>query len=300
MLKLAASLFRQNVSVSLTLFKKPMRSMQPIALHCWLAQAICFILVLCTLATTVPAFAQPTLDGARKAVRKNPKNPIAHYNLGIALADADQPEQAIEAFEQAIRLNPKFAEAYYSLGMMHDALEDYAAAVRALQEALRLNPLLPDLQFNLGLVLSKAGRHVEAVKVLRSIKADKAPLNYFYTIGTVALKSDSTTQDAIAAFEQIVRLAPDSLSFYQFLGDAYRKAKRYDDAVRTYEQILAKDPNNEDAIYALGITYVLSRQRAAAFKQHEKLERLRSALATPLINYIFQEMPKRQDTTRQN
>ncbi|MFN3386476.1 MAG: tetratricopeptide repeat protein, partial [Candidatus Thermochlorobacter sp.] len=91
--------------------------MQPIALHCRLAQAICSVIVLCAITATVPAFAQSTLDDARKAVRKNPKSPIAHYNLGVALADADQPEQAIEAFQQAIRLNPKFAEAYYSLGM---------------------------------------------------------------------------------------------------------------------------------------------------------------------------------------
>lgn len=265
-----------------------------------LARAASLLTFLCALIVAVPTFAQPAVEAAKKAVRKNPKNPVAHYNLGVALADADQLEDAITAFEQAIRLNPKFAEAHYSLGMLRDAMEDYDAAVSALQEALRLNPKLPDVQFNLGLALSKAGRHVAAVKMLRSIKVGKDSLGYFYAIGTVALKSDSTTQDAIEAFEQATRLAPDSLSLYQSLGDAYRKAKRYDDAARVYEQILTKDPNNDGAIYALGITYVLSRQRANAFKQHEKLERLRSPLATPLINYIFEELPKRQDSTRKN
>ncbi len=250
------------------------------------------------LIVVAPALAQSGIDAARKAVQKYPKNPVAHYNLGAAYADDDQHEKAIEAFQQAIRLNPKFAEAYYSLGMSYEALEYYADAVRALKEAMRLNPKLPDIQLNLGLLLSKAGHHQEAITMLRTIRVGKDSLNYFCTIGTVALKSDSTTQDAIEAFEHALRLKPDSLSLYQLLGDAYRKAKRYADAVRAYEQILARDPTNDGAIYALGVTYVLARQRAAAFKQHEKLERLNSPLATSLINYIFEEMPTRQDSSQ--
>ncbi len=252
------------------------------------------------LIVVAPVLAQSGIDAARKAVQKYPKNPVAHYNLGIAYTNEDEYERAVAAFQHAIRLNPKFAEAYYSLGMAYEALENYADAMRALQTALRLNPKLPDIQLNLGLLLSKAGQHQEAVKMLRTVRVGKDSLNYFCTIGTVALKSDSTTQDALEAFEHALRLKPDSLSLYQLLGDAYRKAKRYADAVRAYEQILAKDPTNDSVIYALGITYVLARQRAAAFKQHEKLERLRSPLATPLINYIFEEMPKRLDSTRKD
>jgi len=283
-LKPADFLLRRDVSVSETFFKKPMRLASLVILFHFIAVA--------------SALAQSELDAALQAVRKQPKNPVAHYNLGVAYANDDQHEKAVEAFQQAIRLNPKFAEAYYSLGMSYEALEYYVDAVRALKEALRLNPKLPDLQLNLGLLLSKAGQHQEAIKMLRAIRVDKDSLNYFCTIGTVALKSDSTIHDAIEAFEHALRLKPDSLLLYQLLGDAYRKAKRYADAVHAYEQILAKDPTNDSIIYALGVTYVLARQRAAAFKQHEKLEKLNSPFATTLINYIFEEMPTRQDSSQ--
>ncbi|MCS7212124.1 MAG: tetratricopeptide repeat protein [Chloroherpetonaceae bacterium] len=257
----------------------------------------CIVSLCVAVALASSAWAQSDLDAARKAVRKNPKNPIAHYNLGVALANAEAYGEAVDAFQHAIRLNPNFAEAHYSLGLTYSEMERYSEAVQALRTAMRLQPSLPELGFNLAVLLSQTGAHTEAVGVLKGLRTVKDSVRYYQTLGNIAMKSDSTTADAIFAFERLTLLLPEQLENYQFLGDAYRKAKRYDEAVRTYERILEKDPNNESAIYAIGVTFVLSRQRAAAFKQHEKLERLKSPLAQSLIEYIFIEMPKRQDST---
>ena len=50
------------------------------------------------------------------AVGVAPKNHAAHNNLGIALRDAGEVEEAIASFRSAIALDPKFALAHHNLG----------------------------------------------------------------------------------------------------------------------------------------------------------------------------------------
>ena len=53
------------------------------------------------------------LEGAvvifRAAIRKNPELTAAHYNLGLAQAQAGKLKDAIYSFQRATRLDPKFA-----------------------------------------------------------------------------------------------------------------------------------------------------------------------------------------------
>lgn len=47
-----------------------------------------------------------------------------HYNLGIALIQAEEYEEAQSALKNAISLKPDFADAYYSLAVAYDGLAD--------------------------------------------------------------------------------------------------------------------------------------------------------------------------------
>src|SRR4029077_13417190 len=47
---------------------------------------------------------------------KNPGCWMAHYNLGIALQDQGETDQAITHYRQAIALRSNYAEAHYNLG----------------------------------------------------------------------------------------------------------------------------------------------------------------------------------------
>ena len=51
-----------------------------------------------------------------KAIELDPKDAVAHANLGIALNGKGQVDEAIASFMKAIELDPKNAPAHSNLG----------------------------------------------------------------------------------------------------------------------------------------------------------------------------------------
>ena len=62
---------------------------------------------------------QETADAALRAVSLLHRLPVAHFNLGIAMARGGQPERAILAFETALRFRPKMHNAHRYLATLH-------------------------------------------------------------------------------------------------------------------------------------------------------------------------------------
>ncbi len=54
----------------------------------------------------------------RRALEVNPQHAEAHCNLGIALQEQGQLDEAAEAFGQALRINPQYGKAHHSLGLV--------------------------------------------------------------------------------------------------------------------------------------------------------------------------------------
>lgn len=62
-------------------------------------------------------------------------------------------------------------------------------------------------------------------------------------------------EDAVASFEEAVRLEPKNASLHLGLGLAYQSVKRYRDATLTLEKAAALAPESADARYSLGLLY---------------------------------------------
>ena len=62
---------------------------------------------------------QETADAALRAVSLLHRLPLAHFNLGVAMARGGQPDRAILAFETALRFAPKMHNAHRYLAILH-------------------------------------------------------------------------------------------------------------------------------------------------------------------------------------
>ena len=80
------------------------------------------------------------ISGCSEIIRRDPKDAIAYYLRGNALAKNGDLGQAIADFSKAIALNPGFAPAYDSRGAAYVAKGDYVRAVADVTKAGELAP----------------------------------------------------------------------------------------------------------------------------------------------------------------
>jgi tetratricopeptide (TPR) repeat protein len=88
---------------------------------------------------------------------------MAHNNLGAALRDKGQLDEAIAEFREAIHLKKDVAAVHYNLGNALLAREQSDEAIAELREAIRLKKDFAEGYCNLGSVLEQKGQFAEAL-----------------------------------------------------------------------------------------------------------------------------------------
>jgi tetratricopeptide (TPR) repeat protein len=81
----------------------------------------------------------------------------AHINLGTALFQLKQMEEAKQEYLQASRLEPNHALVQFNLGCVLEQLGETEASIERLQRAIQLAPHLADAHLNLALAYEKRG-----------------------------------------------------------------------------------------------------------------------------------------------
>jgi tetratricopeptide (TPR) repeat protein len=145
-------------------------------------------------------------------------------------------DQAGAAFQIALRDDPGSAEAVYGVGSVYLNQGKNAEAQNYFERALKMRATYPDTLANswnnLGLIAGREGR----------------------------------LDDAVAYFQEALRLSPDHPIALNNLGSAYRQQKQWDLAKKTYERTLGLNPNDADANYGLGMVYAQRDDTARAFE----------------------------------
>lgn len=106
------------------------------------------------------------------ALARNRKNPVAHANMGLALAELGRAPEARESLQTAIRLQPNYPEALSNLANLEGRLGHTARAVELQERAVALQPANPALGRSFGGALLRDGQLDRAAKVFRDILAD--------------------------------------------------------------------------------------------------------------------------------
>jgi len=93
-------------------------------------------------------------------------------------------------------------------------------------------------------------------------------------------------QDAIRAFEQALKLKPNSYEALNKLGDAYYYAGNYYKALDAYKRGVALRPDLAEGHYNLGAVHLELGERAEALAQANLLKPLDAALHQKLLREI--------------
>jgi Flp pilus assembly protein TadD len=161
------------------------------------------------------------IETLKQAIKMNPDDGDAYYNLGAAYGKLNMHEEEIEAYKQATRINPNGVEAHNNLGLAYSSLGMYKEAIKPFKETISIRPDHDEAHFQLGLAYNSLGMYQEAVK----------------------------------SFEQSIRINPDEAVVHNDLGVTYYKLGKYKKAIKCLKQAIWINPayteahNNLDAVY---------------------------------------------------
>ena len=123
------------------------------------------VLVLCTALTRTQAGSWRTnLTLFEHALALDANNPVAHYQVGCALAIARKHEAALVHFRRAVQEDPTYADAYCALATSLKTLGNLKEAAAVCRTALEVRPCWLLLNTCLAMVLWIQGEHREAVE----------------------------------------------------------------------------------------------------------------------------------------
>ena len=183
----------------------------------------------------------------RRAVELEPGYADAYSNLGNALRESGDAAAALTNCARAIELRPGYAEAYNNLGNALKDLGELDAAIAAYGKAIGAHPAFAEAHLNLGVVLQAKGYDDAALECLRdSVRlAPQRASMHDKLAGLLMHRGDIA--GAIDAYRRVAELTPESAQAYNALGNALNGAGRVPEAVPCYERAIALEPDFADA-----------------------------------------------------
>jgi tetratricopeptide (TPR) repeat protein len=244
--------------------------------------------LLMTLGGTYPADqkegANERLRWFQAAVAAAPTNVAAYTNLGNALKDTGQVDEAVACYKKAIELDPKLAAAHTNLGIALKDKGQVDEAIACQRKAIALDSKYALPHANLGLVLAGRGQLDEAIACYKkAIELDPMFASAHNSLG-VALNDKGQVDGAIACYKKAIELDPKDAKPHNNLGVSLKDKGQVDEAIACYKKAIELDPKFAEAHTSMGSAMSSKGQLDEAIAWHRKAIKLDPKLAAAHTN----------------
>ena len=179
-------------------------------------------------------------------------NFIAHYNLGIALADRGQVDEAVAHYKKAIEIHPGYFEAYNNLGLSLAGRGQFDEAIAHYKKAIEIKPDFEEAHNNLGLSLAGRGQVDEAIRHYKKAIEIRPDFEEAHNNLGVALASHGQLDEAIAHYKKAIEIKPDFEEAHNNLGIVLAGRGQLDAAIAHYKKAIEIKPDFAEAHNNLG------------------------------------------------
>jgi len=183
---------------------------------------------------------------------RNPNCGMAHNNLGMALLQKGQVDEAISHFRRALEINPNYTNAHNNLGNILSKRGQLDEAIAHYQRALEIAPNYANAHSNLGNALVRKGNLDEAIAhYQKALEIDPNDAEAHNNLGNVLLRKGQF-DEAIVHYQKALEINPDIIQTHNNLGNALLRKGRMDEAIAQFQKTLEINPNFAEAHNSLG------------------------------------------------
>ena len=212
-----------------------------------------------------------------EAMRLDPENYSAHYNLGRLLFRQGRIDEAIEHYSAALEIKPDLADAHSTLGALLCTQRKFEEGAFHLTEAIRLDPEDASARCSLGELLMREGQLAEAaVQFLLAVQLAPRDSTARYCLGEV-LARQGKTDEAIQQLSLAVQIEPGYASAHYSLGKAMVRQGQLDEGLRHLSAAARMKPNDADVLKDLAHALALAGEFPDAVSIAERVLQLAEA-----------------------
>ena len=199
----------------------------------------------------------------------------AHNNLGDALMESGQLEEAFGHFQEAARMVPNSFLPKNNAGNALLTLGRVAESIPFFQEAAAMAPGRAEVQYNLGRAFQLEEKLPEAIAQYEKAILIKPEFADALTNLGVCLRSSGRSEEAIEHFEQAIQSDPDFVGAYIQLGITLNALGRKTEALSYFEKVLEINPSDFPANYHSAVVLLALGRRTESLKHFQTSLRLR-------------------------
>jgi len=171
----------------------------------------------------------------------------AYYNMGIALQEKNNLEEAIEAYNKALSIKPDYTNAYYNMGIALKNQGKSEEAIEAYNKAITLKSDYVEAYYNMGVALQEQGKMEEAIKAYNKAIALKSDYVKAYNNMGVVLQEQGKMEEAIKAYNKAITIKPDYAEAYNNMGNALQEQGKMEEAIKAYNKAITIKPDYAEA-----------------------------------------------------
>ncbi len=192
-------------------------------------------------------------EGFAAIVKETPNFAEAHLNLGLVLQEQNRFEQARASFQRALTLKPKLRGANLFLGVALFRLNHLDQAVVAIQKETTAYPKDSAAWMWLGVLQLAQGKPEDAAEALdKAAKLAPDDMDVLYYRGRAHLLVSKNS------YGRMFKVDPRSWRVYQVMAQANAEADRHVDAIAEYQEAIKLAPMQPGLHEELGSEYSIA------------------------------------------
>ena len=197
------------------------------------------------------------IDDLQKQVSLDPQNTLVARALARILVREFEYSRAMELIDMVMQQNPRDADLALTKAELHRRLAQFDEAMDVYEQVIRFPQIDRDYVLGeMGKTQFEAGQVDQARRLWRQVQ------NRLYA-GTL-FRNNGLHDDAVAIFEEGIRLQPNDYALHRNLVGSLEAAGRTEDALNAARRLLDLEPGNVFNITALAEAYLKQGDRGSA------------------------------------